>query len=313
MTVDTGRGECLFSIVIATSGRPLQLKRCLAAISRLHFPPELFEVVVVFDGGPATPESDLAKTLGDVHLRVMEQHRQGPSVARNTGSAAATGKYLTFIDDDCVPANDWLALLSEEVAQHPDAMIGGATVNALAGNIYSEASQSVVEYVYRYYNDSSAHRRMFFASNNLTVPRVPFLAAGGFDVGFRTAEDREFCARWQAGGRESRFASGVVMHHAHDLGLFSLLRQHFRYGTGAYAYWKKEAELTHRGLRVEPPRFYAGILRFPFATGKRSPASICALMILAQIANAAGFAFESLRKMMSRKPRAVLQTGAESA
>ena len=312
MQVDTA-GDFYFSIVIATSGRPFQLKRCLAAISRLQFPRDLFQVIVVFDGGFATPDAELRKTLGDVSFSTLTQSNRGPAAARNAGSAVAAGKYLTFIDDDCIPAADWLARLSDEVNQHPEAMIGGNTVNALAGNVYSEASQSVIEYVYRYYNDSGADRRMFFASNNLTIPRVAYIAIGGFDEGFRAAEDREICARWQSGGGASHFATSVVMYHAHDLGLLSLLKQHFKYGRGAYPSWKKEAEKTQKGLRVEPPRFYAGIVRFPFATGKHRPTTICALMILAQIANAAGFVFESLLRLGSRKPRAVLRTGAESA
>jgi GT2 family glycosyltransferase len=305
--------EPLFSIVIATSDRPFQLKRCMAAINRLQFARDLFEVVVVFDGGTATPESDLQKTLGAVSLRTRTQANQGPSAARNAGAAVATGKYLAFIDDDCIPAPDWLTRLSEAVARHPTAMIGGATINALVGNVYSEASQAVIEYVYGYYNDTHAERRMFFASNNMTVPRASFLAAGGFDEIFRAAEDREFCARWQSTGGICRFAPDVVMHHAHDLGLLSLVRQHFRYGRGAFPYWKKEADKTARGLRVEPPRFYTGIIRFPFATGKRRPLTMCVLMILAQIANAAGFGCESARQFFKREPATAFQTEAESA
>jgi hypothetical protein len=43
---------------------------------------------------------------------------------------------------------------------------------------------------------------------------------------------------------------------------------------------------------MEPTRFYFDMIRFPFTCSKPNPIALSALIILSQVANAAGFAYE---------------------
>ncbi|MEO8578240.1 MAG: glycosyltransferase, partial [Gemmatimonadales bacterium] len=257
-------GRITFSVVIATFDRPEQLSRCIRAIGALKYPRDQFEVIVVNDGGSTQALGDLQALAGGVDLQVISTGNLGPGAARNTGAAAAKGEFIAFVDDDCIPPADWLSNLSAAVSRSPDAMIGGRTVNSLKRNLFSQASQTLVEYVYSYYNERGAYRTEFFASNNMTLSANAFHSIDGFDKAFRTAEDRELCNRWRAGGGQFVYDANVVMVHAHQLRTLSFLRQHFGYGRGALPYWEKSTPAGVRGIRVEPLAFYAGMMIFPF-------------------------------------------------
>jgi glycosyltransferase involved in cell wall biosynthesis len=56
-----------------------------------------FEVIVVNDSGNPLPEADWQKSE---LVQIFNTNKQERSVARNTGAAAAKGRYLHFLDDD---------------------------------------------------------------------------------------------------------------------------------------------------------------------------------------------------------------------
>jgi len=102
-----------------------------------------------------------------------------------------------FTDDDCTVAPDWLQTLEIQFKKTPDCLIGDRTINAVPNNIYSTASQELINYLYSYYN-AIDNRAKFFTSNNFALPTNSFQKIGGFDTSFFLAagEDREFCDRW---------------------------------------------------------------------------------------------------------------------
>ena len=141
-------------------------------------------------------------------------------------------------------------------------------MNELKRNLFSQASQTLVDYVYAYYNERGANRSEFFASNNMTFSANAFHAIGGFDESFRTAEDREICRRWRAGGGTFLYAPEVVMRHAHRLRSLSFLRQH-RIGPRCISLWGKGDPAGVRAFASSP-----GLLGlnagFPFGQHRRT-------------------------------------------
>src|SRR6185503_17187722 len=108
-----------------------------------------------------------------MQVRLIEQPRGGPSSARNAGVRESRGRFIVFTDDDCRPASDMLSVLESLVAERPDATIGGRTVNDLTDNIYSTASQDMVDFLIRYHHGNETRVR-FFTTSNLTVSRETF-------------------------------------------------------------------------------------------------------------------------------------------
>ena len=293
MTTSPALQECNFSVVIATLDRPVELARCLLSIGGVEFPRDRFEVIVVNDGGEVAAEANLRSLAGDVRVRLLSQKNRGAAAARNAGVAISRGEFIAFIDDDCVVPRDWLQQLRSATAAFPHSLIGGRTLNLISGNRFSQASQRLVEYVCSYYNEPGTGRTPFFASNNIVVRRDALLSVGGFDETFRFAEDRDLCLRWHAKGRTFHYADSLIVHHGHALTLSSFARQHFSYGRGALPYRKRAK--GDGGLRIEPFGFYSGMLALPFRSGDRDATIISLLIIIAQLSNAAGFAYELAR------------------
>ena len=286
----------VFSVILPTHHRPSSLLSCLTGLAKLAYPRDSYEVIVVNDGRRMPEGPVMAQATEGLALTVLQQDHRGPAVARNAGAARAAGRYLAFIDDDCVPDRGWLAALERRLAVEPDALVGGRTVNALTRDAYSDASQLLVDFMAHYHDASGPERTRFFATSNLTVPTDRFRELGGFDVQFALAggEDREFCDRWHTGGGRSAYEPDAIVYHRHHLGLGRYLAQHFRYGRGAL-HFHRVRKARHSGEPRTPARFYLDLVLYPLA--HRPPATAAgraALLLAAQAATAAGYCWERL-------------------
>lgn len=286
----------LFSVIIPTYNRPQPLAACLDALADSTLPASAYEVIVVEDGDA----NDLAPVVAGASRRLAITHLSrahgGPAAARNTGAAAAQGRFLAFTDDDCRPANDWLEHLAARFGRQAEAAVGGATLNALPGNPFAAASQTLTHYLYEYYL-GGRREGGFFTTNNLAVPRAGFLALGGFDTRFSTpaAEDREFCNRWRNQGFDLVYAPEVIVHHAANLTLPAFMRQHFAYGRGAHHFHQARAAHGQKPLKLEPLAFYRDLLSYPFRRHPpRKAPLLSALLVLAQGVYGLGYFAEKL-------------------
>ena len=290
-----------FSIVLPSYRRPQALRRCLAALSRLDYPRERFEVLVVDDGSDESPEPIVTEARGTVNARLIQQDHAGPARARNRGAAEATGTFLAFTDDDCEPEPGWLKGFDVVLQGAPHALVGGTTVDLLVNRRCSQASQALIDYIYAYANQNHGGPT-FFTSNNIATERAAFLEIGGFDPSFplAAAEDRDLCDRWRENGWPMLYAPDARIGHAHDLNLGTFVRQHFNYGRGAYRFHRRRATRSDKPLRVEPLAFYTGLLAFPFKRpGQRRRMTVAVLLLASQFANAAGFFLERFHSLRS--------------
>lgn len=287
-----------FSVIIPTYRRPEQLRACLGALARLDYPRNCFEVIVVNDGGEVPLEDIIAPFCDQLDVTLLTQTHAGPAAARNIGAARAKGECLVFTDDDCAPASNWLQSLAARFTKSSNCVIGGRTLNALCSNIYSIASQQLVNYLHAYYN-ADPNRARFLTSNNLSITADCFHSIGGFDKTFLRAagEDRELCDRLLYHGYRVIYASEVVVRHAHALNLRSFWRQHFSYGRGAFRLRQVHTRRGHMHVNLEPLSFYLNLLRYPFfqVRGWRA-LLILFLIVISQIANATGFLSERINQ-----------------
>jgi GT2 family glycosyltransferase len=280
----------IFSVVVASLGRPGPLSACLRAILSADFPPDRFEVVVVDDGNPEElqPRVPLPVSGADVRwVRLAEN--VGPAAARNEGARAARGTYLAFIDDDCLAGRDWLKRLLAALEANPGAAVGGVVVAGSGGSICCGADQSILDVVYAHYNADPSHAR-FFATLNLAVPAEAFLQVGGFDAHYRTAEDREFCARWIASGRRLVSAPDALVVHDARSSPGRFWRRHYGFGKGAYSFRGRHSRTAASRIRLEPAGFYRRLLVAPISrTAPLRAACLSAMVAVSQVASACGF------------------------
>ncbi|WP_420627700.1 glycosyltransferase [Candidatus Leptofilum sp.] len=292
-----------FSIIVPTYNRPRGLKRCLQAIEALNYPRDLFEVIVVNDGGDQSLAEIVAEFEPRLFLRYVVQQNLGPAVARNHGARLANGRFLAFTDDDCAPASSWLQKLAVQLMAEPRKMAGGYTRNALHRNPFSITSQLLVDFLYHYYNQTESRAR-FFTSNNFAVAADLFWEVGGFEelMSLAAGEDRELCDRWLEHGLGMVFVRGAVIYHAHHLQLFSFWRQHFNYGRGAWLYRWLRSQRKDGVMHLESPTFYFKLISYPLTMAQDIRAFLLTAMLLfTQTANATGFLFQQFSRRSSKK------------
>lgn len=114
------------SIVIPTYRRPQTLvpaiRSCLGQGGD-----DPYEVVVV-DNNPDGSARDAVAALAAesaVPIRYISEPRPGISHARNAGVAAASGRYLVFLDDDQEAAAGWLVALLQAIRKYQAAVVFG--------------------------------------------------------------------------------------------------------------------------------------------------------------------------------------------
>ena len=291
------REDCGLSIIIPTYARPAQIAGCLESLTKLVPPRSSFEVIVVDDGSPEPLDSVVGPFQGSLNVTLLRQANSGPARARNAGAVIAKGRFLAFTDDDCRPEPEWLCAIERALEANPT-LVGGVTKNLLPYELCASAHHVIHMMVYAFFNRNHDDA-LLLASNNMAIPADLFQRLGGFDAeSFRkaAAEDRDLCFRCRELGYPLKLVPDAVMGHAHSMSLQKFCRQHFGYGQGAFHYHRKQSQVVAQSLKNDA-RLHTQFYRWlPGALGTipfmmRIP--VLPLLVVWQLANAAGFFYES--------------------
>lgn len=186
------------------------------------------EVVLIVDHN-----DELAKQaqdeLGDIALVMENRYARGLSGARNSGLEASKGEVVVFLDDDAVPADEWLGQLLGPFADPVVQATGGTARPAWADGRpvwFPEEFDWVVGCSYRGQLGSSTAETVEVRNPlgcNMAFRREVFAAVGGFreDVGRvgrhpLGCEETELCIRLRQAQPEAGIRlvpDAVVDHH----------------------------------------------------------------------------------------------------
>ncbi len=121
---------------ICTHDRPDYLGACLDGLANQTTGSGDFEIVVV-DSCSSTAAAARTAALAEAapNARLVRVDRPGLSLARNEGARAARGAFIAYIDDDAVPAPDWIARIAHAVSvgARPPRCAGGPHSPDLGG------------------------------------------------------------------------------------------------------------------------------------------------------------------------------------
>ena len=118
------------TVVLPTHRRPDALARALTGLAHQQEPGVPWDVVVV-DNEPAPGAEDTFARHRSVlppGSRMAREAQVGACAARNRGIAEATGDIVAFLDDDVVPARDWLTQLVRPLVEGRAEAVGGRAV-----------------------------------------------------------------------------------------------------------------------------------------------------------------------------------------
>lgn len=176
--------------------------------------------------------------------------RPGAAHARNRGAAAAHGEVLVFCDADDVVDTDWLAAMTDALAE----------ADVAAGRIDTGQLNDAISRRWRPFlaheSEPVSHGWMPYALTASAAFRATaFRALGGFREDYSVGEDVELCWRAQLHSMRFTFVADAVVHYRYRRGLWPLLRQYVAYGTIGPRLYR---DFREAGMPASPARAAAG-------------------------------------------------------
>jgi GT2 family glycosyltransferase len=120
----THNKQPLVSVVIPVFNKCELTAQCLDGIGKVGAK-ALFEIIVVDDASSDETPMLLAQVANFVRAIRNPQNR-GFAGSCNNGAAAATGKYIFFLNNDTIPLPGWLDHLADELNANPDVAAVGS-------------------------------------------------------------------------------------------------------------------------------------------------------------------------------------------
>jgi len=170
-------------VVIPTFRRPEALASCLKSLEKQTMAPASIEVI-------DDSETDY-----------------GPGVSRNIGWKRGSGRYVAFIDDDCLAEQDWIESLQRVFSENE---IGGIE----GGITTTDENGEKIDF-----NPPNRFRWNRFKTANLAVRRDVLEEIGGFDERYHMhREDTDLAWRVIDAGFKMAWVPQCRVHHPEPLG-----------------------------------------------------------------------------------------------
>lgn len=176
-----------------------------------------YEVIVVNDGSPDTPELERALEPYRERILYLRQENKGVSAARNTAIRAARASLVAMLDADDLLEPDYLAVQVAAMRRdptldvlYPDTLIFGQVPQA--GLTYMQVNPSQGEVTF----ESLLMQQCTVTSNSI-VRREAILRAGGYDESLRRSEDFDLWLRiLKQGGRIDYHRRVLARYRRHE-------------------------------------------------------------------------------------------------
>jgi GT2 family glycosyltransferase len=143
--------------------------------------------------------------------------------------------FMAAIDDDCLPAPDWLEVMGLHLQENPGVIVTGRV--EAAGN---GVPQTVVISTTPFFMSSLSIRNLSpLATGNMGVSFKLAQQIGTFDENLYTAEDTDWAYRAMRAGIPVLYAPDVVVHHHHWRDSAQTLSNYQAYAMGLGCFYGK--------------------------------------------------------------------------
>ncbi len=262
-----------FSVLLCTCNRHELLARSLPAlIERTESKPD--EIVVV-NGGDERADEVVNSYTSDHRTRVklIRTVNKNLAASRNVGLAHCEGDIIAMTDDDAEVFPNWVTLLKQIHAEHPEAGgVGGAVIGSDSDSVISRVADQVT-----FPNFLTARTVRTLPGVNVSYKRQAMEKAGLQDESLFRGEDVDYNWRLQKLGWTIWYDPRVRVRHHHRPTLRALLNQHYMYGRAYYLVRRKWREMycvyPHSFRRPKDffklANFFAGIFYEPLVNAAR--------------------------------------------
>ena len=200
-----------FSIVIALA--PYRNAEVLKSLNNLDYDKNKYEVII--------------------------KEGYNPSENRNYCIKKAKGEIIAFIDDDAIVHKDLLKNAEKFFNTYDIDIVGGPQLTPKDDKFSAKMFGSAIESFWCSYKMANRYKRgklnlnadeLSLTSANCFVKKDVFKKIKGFDSRLWPGEDPEFFSRAKENKFKIAYNPDLVMYHRRRPDLFSLLKQHYKYG-----------------------------------------------------------------------------------
>lgn len=242
----------LITVAICTLNRADYLADTLAGLAPQAADTSLSEIVVI-DNNSTDNTSVVCGNFAEKHpllrFRYVKEEEQGLSFARNRAVLEAAADSILFIDDDVIPAENFIESAAGYIKRYPDVMCAGGQIHVIFDNGKPEwipkelmpmfGLHDLGSEVMRYPN------RNFPRGGNMMIRKEVFELCGMFDTELGRKGGNLL-------GSEEKAFFAKVRHEGYPLYYWPEMELHHRIGAQRleYSYLKKQSAGIGRSERI---------------------------------------------------------------
>ncbi len=193
-----------FSVIMPLYNKAPYVARAIGSVLAQTF--HDYELIVVDDGSKDDSAAVARQAIEGQNCRLIQQGNAGVSMTRNNGVAASNGDYLCFLDADDWWEPSFLEEMDSLIKEFPDAGIYGTNYTIVNETRHKTRVASVgVDEGFKkgYINYCQAYAKTKYMplwTGAVCIPKMVFVAEGGFNPQLRMSEDFDLWIR-------------IVLHH----------------------------------------------------------------------------------------------------
>jgi glycosyltransferase involved in cell wall biosynthesis len=232
------------SVVVCTRNRVNRLQQCFAHLFK-STTDQPWELIVVDNGstdGTAEFLQSLVSPKANIALKCVRESTAGISIARNKGWRTAQSDIVSFTDDDCYVAPDYVDRVLAAFGDKNVSFVGGRLL------LYDDETEDITFQdcnVVRHFPPKSFLNSGDIIGANMAFRKNALEAIGGFDTRMgagsigRSAEDTDALASVLWAGLAGIYDPQILVRHDSRRKKRDLRRLMDRYNFGIGAYYAK--------------------------------------------------------------------------
>ncbi len=201
----------MISVILPSYNSETTIGPVLTALKNQTYS-EPYEIILVDSSEDKTPEIVRSK-FPDIKYIHLPQ-KTDPGTARNLGLKESTGKYILFIDSDCVAQPDWIEKMVSMHETTDHAGIGGGVINGNDPKNNVAWAGYMAEFR-EFIPEQGSRTVSHIPTCNISYKRKYLEELGGFNPNYYPQEDLDFNYRLGKAGGTILFNPDAQVSHNH--------------------------------------------------------------------------------------------------
>jgi len=242
-----------FISVIIPASRSDTLERTIEGLLNQSIPKNRYEIILII-----LESVNFENLHPSIVQLVKTKQLYPPGKMRNIGAKCALGDVLCFIDDDCMPSQEWLKVITQLLDKNPKIGAIGCRVVAIKSTFWHRCADYALFSRYQ-------HNTVFrgpLGSAAIAVRKNAFDSVNGFEETLLASEDWDFSLKLEENGWLCQFEPSIEVRHNHKRGSFwGILAMGFKSGfrSGLFVqekYRKRMSKAALVLLKLKQPFLY---------------------------------------------------------